>query len=179
MAASSLAPRLTDILEAIERDGESGNYVVATDGGEKIVARNVVVATGLYQTPKIPALSGAFPPEIKQLHSDLYRNPERLAPGAVLVVGSAQSGAQIAEELYESGRKVFLAVGRAGQLVIPSETRKLRLEPGKRAVINLTSLDVATDAYVVVTATGPVVVDREASAMPGVTVAAAIPDVDR
>jgi putative flavoprotein involved in K+ transport len=100
---------------AIERDSASGTYVVEIDGGKKITARNVVVATGLHQTPKIPALSRDFPSHINQLHSDSYRNPEKLPPGAVLVVGSAQSGAQIAEELYESGRKAFLAVGRAGR----------------------------------------------------------------
>ena len=100
---------------AIERVNASGTYVVEIDGGEQITARNVVVATGLHQTPKIPALSRDFPSHIRQLHSDSYRNPKKLPPGAVLVVGSAQSGAQIAEELYESGRKVFLAVGRAGR----------------------------------------------------------------
>src|SRR6516165_10276621 len=113
--ARNLPVRYRARVVAIERDGNSGNYVVEIDGDERLIARNVVIATGLYQAPKIPALSGAFPPEIKQLHSDLYRNPEQLVPGAVLVVGSAQSGAQIAEELYESGRKVFLAVGRAGR----------------------------------------------------------------
>jgi putative flavoprotein involved in K+ transport len=91
------------------------NYVVELDAAEKIEARNVVVATGLYQTPKIPVLSRSLPADIRQLHSDSYRNPEQLLPGAVLVVGSAQSGAQIAEELYESGWKVYLAVGRAGR----------------------------------------------------------------
>ena len=100
---------------AVERDGKNGRYVVEIDGGERIEAHNVVVATGLYQAPKIPALGRDFPADIKQLHSDTYRNPQQLLPGAVLVVGSAQSGAQIAEELYESGRKVFLAVGRAGR----------------------------------------------------------------
>jgi putative flavoprotein involved in K+ transport len=92
-----------------------GDYLVALDGGETIRARNVVVATGLYQTPKIPPFVRNLPGTIKQLHSDNYRNPDQLLPGAVLVVGSAQSGAQIAEELYESGRKVFLATGRAGR----------------------------------------------------------------
>jgi putative flavoprotein involved in K+ transport len=100
---------------AIEPQCECGGYVVALDDGETIEARNVVMATGLYQTPRLPALGGSFPADIKQLHSDLYRNPQQLLPGAVLVVGSAQSGAQIAEELYESGRKVYLAVGRAGR----------------------------------------------------------------
>jgi putative flavoprotein involved in K+ transport len=113
--ARTLPVRYRARVVAIERDSNSGNYVVEIDGAERMVARNVVVATGLYQAPKIPALSRAFPPGIKQLHSDSYRNPEQLLPGAVLVVGSAQSGAQIAEELYESGRKVFLAVGRAGR----------------------------------------------------------------
>jgi putative flavoprotein involved in K+ transport len=113
--ARNLPVRYRARVLAIERDGNSGIYVVEIDGGERIVARNVVVATGLYQTPKFPALSRALPPGIEQLHSDSYRNPEQLLPGAVLVVGSAQSGAQIAEELYESGRKVFLAVGRAGR----------------------------------------------------------------
>jgi cation diffusion facilitator CzcD-associated flavoprotein CzcO len=75
-----------------------------------IKARNVVMATGLYQTPKIPRLARDFPIVIKQLHSE-----EQLLPGAVLVVGSAQSGAQIAEELYEARRKVYLATGRAGR----------------------------------------------------------------
>jgi len=93
----------------------TGRYEVQIEDGEQIRARNVVVATGLYQAPKIPALSGDFPTHIKQLHSDSYRNPQQLLPGAVLVVGSAQSGAQIAEELYETGRKVYLAVGRAGR----------------------------------------------------------------
>jgi putative flavoprotein involved in K+ transport len=92
-----------------------GDFIVQIDGGETIRARNVVVATGLYQAPKIPELAGNFPAAVRQLHSDSYRNPDQLLPGAVLVVGSAQSGAQIAEELYESGRKVFLATGRAGR----------------------------------------------------------------
>jgi putative flavoprotein involved in K+ transport len=74
------------------------------------------MATGLYQQPRIPPFSTNLPSEIHQLHSHEYRNPEALPDGAVLVVGSAQSGCQIAEELYQSGRKVYLSVGRAGRL---------------------------------------------------------------
>jgi len=74
-------------------------------------ARNVVVASGLFQTPRIPDYSRTIPSNILQLHSGAYRNPAALPPGAVLVVGSAQSGCQIAEELYQSGRKVYLCVG--------------------------------------------------------------------
>lgn len=78
-------------------------------------AKNVVLATGLEQQPKIPSTANAFSAGITQIHSGAYRNPESLPPGAVLVVGSAQSGAQIAEELYRRGRQVFLCVGSAGR----------------------------------------------------------------
>jgi putative flavoprotein involved in K+ transport len=74
-------------------------------------ARNVVIATGFEQLPKIPAFAGALPPDVMQLHSSRYRNPESLPAGAVLVVGTAQSGCQIAEELYRRGRQVFLSTG--------------------------------------------------------------------
>jgi putative flavoprotein involved in K+ transport len=112
--ASRLPVRTGARVASITRDTR-GDYLVAIDGGETIRTHNVVMATGLYQTPKIPRLACNFPAAIKRLHSDSYRNPDQLLPGAVLVVGSAQSGAQIAEELYESGRKVFLATGRAGR----------------------------------------------------------------
>jgi putative flavoprotein involved in K+ transport len=99
-----------------ERNGRWGGYLVTCQDGSSILARNLVVATGLYQEPKIPGFSASFPAGIRQVHSDAYRNPQELRPGAVLVVGSAQSGAQIAEELYEGGRIVYLAVGRAGRV---------------------------------------------------------------
>lgn len=95
---------------------ESGNgYLVQTSIG-RFEAQSVVIATGLYQEPKRPAISAAFPLEIMQIHSDEYRNPQSLPEGAVLVVGSGQSGAQIAEELYQNGRKVYLSVSRAGRV---------------------------------------------------------------
>ncbi len=53
---------------------------------------------------------------ILQLPAGQYRNPQSLPPGAVLVVGSAQSGAQIAEELYQAGRRVYLCLGAAGRV---------------------------------------------------------------
>ena len=94
---------------------EAGRYTVETTEGT-FHAKNVVVATGLYQTPRIPRFKGALSPEIRQLHSDGYRNPGSLPSGAVLVVGSAQSGAQIAEELYQSGTQVYLSVSRSGRV---------------------------------------------------------------
>jgi putative flavoprotein involved in K+ transport len=90
-------------------------YLVRTDKTD-FEAANVVIATGMNQQPKIPSFSTNLSSEIRQLHSSEYRNPETLPPGAVLVVGSAQSGCQIAEELYQSGRKVYLCVGSAGRV---------------------------------------------------------------
>ncbi len=96
--------------------------ITARDGGYRVVtdqqefqASQVVVATGLFQCPKIPAFGTDIPDGILQLHSSQYRNPQSLPAGAVLVVGSAQSGCQIAEELYQSGRMVHLCVGSAGR----------------------------------------------------------------
>ena len=78
-------------------------------------SRNVVVATGFFQQPKIPGFSNNMSSDIHQLHSSYYRNPKSLPEGSVLVVGSGQSGCQIAEELLHAGRKVFLSTGRAGR----------------------------------------------------------------
>lgn len=90
-------------------------YLVTTEK-QKFEAANVVIATGMFQQPKIPAFSANLSAEIRQLHSSEYRNPKALPDGAALVVGSAQSGCQIAEELYQTGRKVYLSVGSAGRL---------------------------------------------------------------
>jgi putative flavoprotein involved in K+ transport len=90
-------------------------YRVSTDE-EEFEAANVVIATGVHQQPRIPPFSSNLPAEIHQLHSSEYRNPEALPPGAVLVVGSAQSGCQIAEELYQSGRVVYLSVSRSPRI---------------------------------------------------------------
>jgi putative flavoprotein involved in K+ transport len=90
-------------------------YLVCTDEGE-FEAANVVIATGLHQQPKIPPFSTNLPAEIHQLHSSEYRNPEALPAGAVLVVGSAQSGCQIAEELCRSGRVVYLSVSSSPRM---------------------------------------------------------------
>ena len=78
-------------------------------------AKNVVIASGFFQQPKIPGFAAHVSSDIHQLHSSQYRNPALLPEGAVLVVGSGQSGGQIAEELYRAGRKVFLCAGTAGR----------------------------------------------------------------
>ncbi|HEY5730384.1 MAG TPA: NAD(P)-binding domain-containing protein [Anaerolineales bacterium] len=101
----------TSVLEVSPMENGNG-YQVQTSGGT-YQAKNVVVATGSYQKPKIPAFSANIPEMILQIHSGQYRNPGQLPAGAVLVVGSGQSGMQIAEELYQSGRKVYLCTGTA------------------------------------------------------------------
>jgi len=90
-------------------------YLVNTNKGE-FQSANVVIAVGFHQQPMIPPFSTNLPGEIYQLHSSKYRNPEMLTAGAVLVVGTAQSGCQIAEELYQSGRKVYLSVSSSSRI---------------------------------------------------------------
>jgi putative flavoprotein involved in K+ transport len=92
---------------------EDGGYRLETGSGE-LRARNVVVAAGAYQRPTRPALAGAAPADVLQLHTSEYRSPEQLAPGGVLVVGGGQSGCQIADELNQAGVPTFMAVGRCG-----------------------------------------------------------------
>lgn len=77
------------------------------------VADQVVVATGGYHTPKVPRMAERLPADVVQLHSSEYKNAESLPAGAVLVVGTGQSGCQIAEDLHLAGRQVHLCVGGA------------------------------------------------------------------
>ena len=93
----------------------AGGFEVATNEGA-FRARNVVVATSTYQNPHVPAVSERLPRRLVQLTSHDYKHPGMLPPGAVMVVGSGQTGCQLAEELHEAGREVFLCVGRAGRL---------------------------------------------------------------
>jgi len=103
--------RVTSVEATAPRDG----YLVTTLD-TTYSARNVVVATGPFQTPKVPAFAAQVSGAAVQVHSSHYRNPESIPEGAVLVVGSAQSGCQIADELYRSGRTVYLCVGSAGRV---------------------------------------------------------------
>ncbi|MDH3444377.1 MAG: NAD(P)-binding domain-containing protein, partial [Deltaproteobacteria bacterium] len=96
---------------SLERAADSSRYLLTTNNGA-IEAANAVIATGPYQLPVIPAMSAHVPHNIFQLHSNAYRNPAQLPPGAVLVVGSGASGCQIADDINQSGRQVYLSVGR-------------------------------------------------------------------
>jgi putative flavoprotein involved in K+ transport len=115
-AAASNAPIRTGVtVESLERSPTGDDLVArATDG--EIQARNVIVATGFYSLQRLPPFAARLGPRILQVDSDEYRNPELLPPGGVLVVGSAQSGCQIVEDLQVGGREVWLSVGSAGRV---------------------------------------------------------------
>lgn len=89
-----------------------GNQFVVTAEGPstdsrpplRFAAQNVVVATGAYHCPHVPAFAPELDQEIVQLHSSGYRRPSQLQEGAVLVVGAANSGAEIALELSQNHR---------------------------------------------------------------------------
>ncbi|OBF36210.1 FAD-dependent oxidoreductase [Mycobacterium sp. ACS1612] len=89
-------------------EGRMGFHAETSDG--VIEARYVVAATGAFQKPIIPNVVPDTAP-VRQIHSSEYRNPRQLPNGAVLVVGAGSSGVQIADELHDAGRKVYLAVG--------------------------------------------------------------------
>ena len=92
--------------------GRGARFELRTSRGT-FSAGQVVVAIGSYHRKTIPAMAQALPPHVVQIHSAAYKNPESLPAGAVLVVGSGQSGCQIAEDLHLANREVHLAVGDA------------------------------------------------------------------
>ncbi|MGO4852079.1 flavin-containing monooxygenase [Phaeovulum sp. W22_SRMD_FR3] len=97
-----------EVLKVERGPGGRGFRIDTTDGLYE--ADNVVVATGAFQKPLIPQVIPADAGFL-QLHSSQYRNPDQLPDGGVLVVGAGSSGVQIADELNQAGRKVYLAVG--------------------------------------------------------------------
>lgn len=94
-------------------DGGFALTLQTQSGEERLTCDHAVVATGGYPIPVMPDFAGSLDPQVTQLHSEQYRNADQLPDGAVLVVGTGQSGAQIAEDLHLAGRQVHLAVGSA------------------------------------------------------------------
>jgi putative flavoprotein involved in K+ transport len=88
-----------------------GRFVVQSTAGD-LLADRVVLSTGAYQRPHRPSGSASLPIDLLQIDVADYRNPGGLPDGRVLIVGSGQSGCQIAEELTEAGREVILSCGR-------------------------------------------------------------------
>lgn len=109
-AAFIAAPVRSGVAVTHLRRRTSGARFQAETSAGPIAADNVIVATGPYQRPVLPALL-QDQPGLFQVHASRYRAPEQLPAGAVLVVGGGASGAQIAEELVHAGRRVFLSVG--------------------------------------------------------------------
>ena len=90
-------------------EGDTG-YTVATER-DRVIARQVIVATGPFQQPYVPPLGAAADPGLVQLHSSAYRSPDQLPNGTVVVVGGGNSGFQIAKELAAT-RRVELSIGK-------------------------------------------------------------------
>jgi putative flavoprotein involved in K+ transport len=111
-AASFGPPLLEGVTVHSLRRAADDRFEVSTSAGE-LRAGQVVIATGGYHVPRIPPFAGAVPPDIEQLHSSEYRNADGLPEGDVLVIGTGQSGCQIAEDLHLAGRRVHLCVGGA------------------------------------------------------------------
>jgi putative flavoprotein involved in K+ transport len=89
-----------------------GGFHLETSAGP-LAAKIVILATGGYQRPHRPAGSATLAADLLQIDIEDYHSPGDLPSGPVLVVGSGQSGCQIAEELHKAGRDVFLACGKA------------------------------------------------------------------
>jgi putative flavoprotein involved in K+ transport len=108
-AAASSAPVLTHTtVTSVSRI--EGGYRVATDQGE-IRCRSVVLASGGANIARVPQLSQGVPKHIECVTALEYRNPHRLPPGSVLIVGASATGVQLADEILRSGRPVTLSVG--------------------------------------------------------------------
>ncbi len=125
--AESFDPPLkegVEVLRVRKRDSQSV-FELSTSIGD-YTADQVVIAAGNYHIPKVPKMAERLPENILQLHSSEYKNPQSLPDKAVLVVGTGQSGCQIAEDLHLAGKKVHLCVGGA--------PRSPRMYRGKDAV---------------------------------------------
>jgi putative flavoprotein involved in K+ transport len=106
-AAFNLPVELGNAVRSLDADG--GRFVVGLED-RQIEADQVVVATGPFQVPRVPALAGELAPDLFQAHSTAYRSSSGLPEGTVLVVGGGNTGFQIAQELAATHR-VHLAVG--------------------------------------------------------------------
>jgi putative flavoprotein involved in K+ transport len=111
--AASFNPPIQEDVEVIKvSQTATGLFAISTSIGE-YTSDQIIIAVSGYHRPNPPRLAERLPTSIYQLHSSLYKNPESLPAGSVLVVGTGQSGCQIAEDLHLAGTPVHLAVGGA------------------------------------------------------------------
>ena len=120
-AAHFQLPLRTDVtVLSVERAEDGEGFIVKIrerDQAEASVkSRAVIIAAGIQRVPKFPLIRSKLPNDIFQLHTADYRNPQSLPPGAVLVVGSGQSGCQITEDLLAAGRTVYLCTSKVGRV---------------------------------------------------------------
>ena len=125
-ARFSLPVRTATAVDSLSRDGDG---FVVTSGEHRFAADNVVVASGTWQAPRTPGFADQLDPGIVQMHSNDYRDPSQLQPGAALVVGASHSGADIALELAATrpthlsgpihGQVPFAIEGRLARGVLP------------------------------------------------------------
>jgi putative flavoprotein involved in K+ transport len=105
---------------SVEQSEDQEHFIVKikTNGQrvEVITCRSVVIASGSQQTPKFPAIRSRLPDDIVQLHTTDYHSAALLPPGAIVVVGSGQSGCQITEDLLSTGRTVYLCTSKVGRV---------------------------------------------------------------
>jgi putative flavoprotein involved in K+ transport len=118
-----------------------GGYDVASSTGV-FHAQQVVIAVGGYHTPILPADAASLPAGLTQIHSSDYFNPEQLPEGDVLVVGTGQSGCQIAEDLHLAGRRVHLCVGDA-----PRVARRYRGQDVVKWLADMDYYDLPVDQH--------------------------------
>ena len=104
----------------VERLSRESEVFVVVTGGQQLTARQVVVATGAYQSPRIPSFAKDLDPAIHQVHTRHYHNPAQLPIGDTLVVGVGNSGGEIAMELAKT-RQVWLSGKPTGQLPKPKK----------------------------------------------------------
>lgn len=109
--ATSFAAPIKEGVEVLKVVKSNDGFEITTSIGN-FTALSCAIATGSYHLPKIPPLADNLPKSIVQLHSSEYKNPQSL-PAPILVVGTGQSGCQIAEDLHLSGKQVHLCVGSA------------------------------------------------------------------
>jgi putative flavoprotein involved in K+ transport len=93
----------------------TGGYTVQTEQ-DTFHAKAVVLATGSLSRPRVPPMARHLSADYTVLSAGTYRNPDALPDGAVVVVGSGQSGCQIAEDLLDAGRHVFMCASRVGRV---------------------------------------------------------------
>ena len=107
---------VTSVARAEDQDGFVVNTRTEQGQEQSITSRSVVIASGIQRIPKIPSLRSKLPADIAQFHTADYRNPQQLPPGAVVVVGSGQSGCQITEDLLAAGRAVYFCTSKVGRV---------------------------------------------------------------